>query len=88
MTINIREYTRNIYKYLLPGEYVVTKGKKEAYKIVVTCLNVVTKDDVQVIKTSEEARSVVTKLKECVSEYRCGCNRVEGEVLCRKHGRY
>lgn len=29
MTINIREFTRNIYKYLSPGEYVVTRNGKE-----------------------------------------------------------
>lgn len=86
MTITVREFTRNIYKHLKEGEYVVTRGGKP--ELVVTIkrvkgvLDVVTtkKDEVSVV-TKE---NLVTKLKELpqrnttspvVSVYPCGCPR-------------
>ena len=77
MTLSIREFTRNIYKYMKVGEYVVTKGGKKAF--VVT------------IKEYEGDNVVTPKvimLNKLIDEYGCGCKKVEGQVMCKKHGRY
>lgn len=36
--VTIREYTRNVYKYMREGEYVVTVNGVETFRIVVTGL--------------------------------------------------
>lgn len=75
--VSKRDFARNVYDYLKPGEYVVTNHGRAEY--VVTVREV---DDVVTVEGLDELR---VKVQE---RYGCGCLRRINEVLCREHGRY
>ena len=80
--MTIREFTRNIYTYMKPGEYVVTINGVETFKVVVTSLT--EKDLVSADNTPNPV--YIDRYKELIMKYGCGCKKTE-ELLCPKHGR-
>ena len=94
--ITIRDFTRNIYKYIkVDGIYTVgVRGSKD---IVVTIRGNKEKSNVVTINELDAVDNVVTKntgvrqdrVKDVVTSgsYGCGCEREVGKVMCSKHKR-
>ncbi|KKM89436.1 hypothetical protein LCGC14_1248740 [marine sediment metagenome] len=74
-TVNIREFTRHIYKYLQPDTNItVTNNGKPKYTIYIK---------------SYDGEDVVTEERGILNPnmYRCGCKRTD-KTLCPKHQRF
>ncbi len=88
MTIQIskREISRDIYKYLKEGEYVVTNHGVPEYVVTIKKVSgeipVVTNNVVTKIDTVEEVRKVVKFVGE---KHSCGCKREGKNKTCPKH---
>lgn len=78
--ISIREYSRNVYKYLISGEYLLTRRGKDYLKVVVTEVGE------RPVVTVKKEKKVVTEDRR-YDEYGCGCKKGE-EAVCPKHSRY
>jgi len=91
--VTIREFTRNIYKYLkLGGEFVVTIRGKEAIVVTIFRNNVVTNKENVVTKPKSTPIVTISKKESpeisgnVIQRYSCGC--IKGETkLCLKHHR-
>ena len=73
MEISLKEYKLYTYRYMKPGQYILTKHGKPVYKVVVS--------EVATLDTKLEAPVYTDH-----SRYRCGCTRVDS-FLCPKHSR-
>ena len=82
MTIDIRTFTRSIYKHLKEGSYVVTKHGKPY--LVVTIKPIIDTIEHDVV-TNSKANVVTT---DRLTQYGCGCDKVTGKALCSKHNRH
>ena len=59
--MTIREFTRNIYTYMKPGEYVVTKNNKEFMNIVMTDMTFKEKnmEGITIVKTEKGKLDII-----------------------------
>ena len=79
MRLSKREFTRNIFKYITDGEYILTNHGEDEYKVIVTTIQGNSGAKEQIVTTLD--KNVTT-----ISRYGCGCIRAD-ERLCSKHGR-
>ena len=73
MNINKREFVRHCSRYIAqPGVFILADRNNRLTKVTVT-------DYVQT--------AVATPVYDNVSRYGCGCEKKDGDNLCRKHQR-
>jgi len=85
--VNIRKFTRDIYKYLkAQGSYVVTKNTKPVYEVHITLPG----KNGSTPCGGELARAVNTAFINELSpeKYACGCEKDFKHNICKKHQRY
>ena len=93
MEVGIREFTRNVYRYMKDGgRYVVTSNGKAVYDVTIMPVGVVTVDEpVEHEYVSKAPIGIDEKgkpmMKKVYDRYGCGCRKEEKDRLCKKHGR-
>lgn len=91
--ISIREFQQNLYKYIKAKEdFVVTIKNVVAFEVGFNVDNVTTKSknvvtkpkDVVTLDTPEEVAVVI---RPRIKVYGCGCQKMQGDLMCAKHNR-
>ena len=86
MTIDIRTFTRSIYKHLKEGSYVVTKhGKPYLVVTIKPIIDTIEHDVVTNVVTTN--KRVHTSSIDNLTQYACGCDKVASKYICPKHKR-
>ena len=96
--ISRREFVLNICKYLREKGLYRLVGKKEELEVEIRAVSLLNKESEEVLNKMDKKLEMLNKKEEAevfpvrsdnkaLTEYGCGCKRVEGKVYCPAHGR-